>query len=85
MFNTDDYIKSGIKIPYWTDTTGSEHYCIGMDVLKHLIGAHVKELVNEDPAFVKSILGKKRYELFGKGKLTLSAMVTDGKIKRLSG
>ena len=28
-------------VPYWTDTTGPEHYGIGMDVLKHLKGAHV--------------------------------------------
>lgn len=40
--------------------------------------------LEEDPAFVRSVLGKTRFELFRNGKITLKAMSTDGRIKRLS-
>ena len=44
----------------------------------------LKRQLQEDPAFVRSVLGKTRFELFKSGKLNLSGMVTDGKIKNLS-
>lgn len=44
----------------------------------------LKLQLEEDPAFVRSVLGKTRFELFKSGKLRLSSMVTDGRIKRLS-
>jgi hypothetical protein len=37
-----------------------------------------------DPEFVLSVLGPSRFELFQKGKISLSAMSTHGRIKRLS-
>ncbi len=37
-----------------------------------------------DPEFVKRVLGPGRFELFKKGKISLSAMSTHGRIKRLS-
>ncbi len=45
--------------------------------------AWLKEQVKEDPAFVKSILGPKRFDLFRAGKLTLNSMITNGRIKLL--
>jgi hypothetical protein len=33
---------------------------------------------------VRRVLGKTRFELFKAGKLSLSGMVTDGRIKKLS-
>lgn len=45
----------------------------------------LKMQLDEDPAFVRSVLGKTRFELFKEGKLRLSSMVTEGRIKRLSG
>lgn len=44
----------------------------------------LKMQLDEDPAFVRSVLGKTRFELFKAGKLRLSSMVTEGRIKRLS-
>ena len=44
----------------------------------------LRQQLDEDPAFVRSVLGKTRFELFKSGKLSLSGMVTDGRIKRLS-
>ncbi len=44
----------------------------------------LKRQLKEDPAFVRSILGKTRFELFASGKLTLNGMVSDGRIKNLS-
>ena len=44
----------------------------------------LKRQLQEDPAFVRSVLGKTRFDLFASGKLRLSSMVTNGKIKRLS-
>ncbi len=40
--------------------------------------------LKEDPAFVRSILGKTRFELFKAGKITLEKMVVGNRIKRLS-
>lgn len=37
----------------------------------------------EDPAFVRDILGKKRYDLWNSGKLTLNKMVRDNRILRV--
>ncbi len=44
-------------IPYWTDTTGPEHYGIGLDVLKHMNGAHVEvcKMLIQDQAKAKKI------------------------------
>lgn len=44
----------------------------------------MRQQLDDDPAFVRSVLGKTRFELFKSGKLSLSGMVTDGRIKRLS-
>lgn len=44
----------------------------------------LRQQLDEDPAFVHSVLGKTRFELFKAGKLSLPGMVTDGRIKRLS-
>ena len=46
--------------------------------------AWMKRQLEEDPAFVRRVLGKTRFELFKAGKLSLSGMVTDGRIKNLS-
>ncbi len=46
--------------------------------------AWLKRQLKEDPDFVRSILGKTRFELFSKGKITLNGMVSDGIIKNLS-
>jgi hypothetical protein len=44
----------------------------------------LRQQLDEDPAFVRSVLGKTRFELFKSGKLSLSGMITNGRIKRLS-
>jgi len=44
----------------------------------------LRSMLDEDPQFVRSVLGKGRYELFREGKITLDSMVTDGRVKRLS-
>lgn len=44
----------------------------------------LRQQLDEDPAFVRSILGKTRFDLFKSGKLSLSGMVTNGRIKNLS-
>jgi hypothetical protein len=46
--------------------------------------AWMKRQVEKDPDFVKSVLGKTRFELFKAGKLELKNMSADGRIKRLS-
>lgn len=44
----------------------------------------LRRQLDDDPAFVRSILGKTRFDLFKAGKLRLSSMVTNGRIKSLS-
>jgi len=44
----------------------------------------LKKQLASDPAFVKDILGKARFEMFKDGKLTLNSMVAEGRIKNLS-
>ena len=44
----------------------------------------MRQQLDEDPTFVRSVLGKTRFELFKSGKLSLSSMVTNGRVKRLS-
>lgn len=44
----------------------------------------LKTQLDKDPAFVRKILGKTRFELFKSGKLLLSKMVVNERIKRLS-
>lgn len=39
--------------------------------------------LHEDPAFVRGILGKTRFDLFQRGKITLEGMRVDGRVKRL--
>lgn len=46
--------------------------------------AWMKRQLQEDPAFVRSVLGKTRFELFSEGKLELKAMSAHGRIKRLA-
>lgn len=46
--------------------------------------AWLKQQLKTDPDFVRQVLGKKRFELFSQGKITLKRMVTNGRIKRLS-
>lgn len=46
--------------------------------------AWMKRQMEEDPAFVRRVLGKTRFELFKAGKLSLSGMVTEGKITKIS-
>ena len=40
--------------------------------------------LKDDPAFVRSVLGKTRFELFKTGRLTLKQMTAHGKLKRLA-
>lgn len=44
----------------------------------------MKKQLQDDPAFVRSVLGKTRYELFKSGRITLRQMTANGKIKRLA-
>jgi hypothetical protein len=44
----------------------------------------LKEQLGKDPQFVRDVLGPARFELFKEGKISLSAMSTHGRIKRLS-
>lgn len=46
--------------------------------------AWMKRQLEEDPAFVRSVLGKTRFELFRDGKLELKQMSAHGRIKKLS-
>jgi hypothetical protein len=50
----------------------------------HFFTQWLKQQLDKDPDFVKSVLGPTRFELFKKGKISLSAMSTHGRIKRLS-
>jgi len=44
----------------------------------------MKGQLDKDPDFVKSVLGKTRFELFKEGKIELKTMSVNGRIKRLS-
>jgi SPP1 gp7 family putative phage head morphogenesis protein len=46
--------------------------------------AWLKGQLETDPAFVRSVLGKTRFELFKAGKITLNSMTTRGRIKSLA-
>lgn len=68
---------------------GSTSTKFTVDQVEHLPGkttyqAWMKRQLEEDPAFVRSVLGKTRFELFQAGKLELKAMSAHGRIKRLS-
>ena len=45
--------------------------------------AWITRQLKEDPAFVRRVLGKTRFELFESGQFTLDKMVVDGRIRRL--
>lgn len=57
----------------WENGTESETYEVWL-----------RRQLDEDPAFVRRVLGKARYELFRSGDLSLDGMVTAGRVKRLS-
>ncbi|MCB2189484.1 MAG: hypothetical protein KQJ78_23955 [Deltaproteobacteria bacterium] len=40
-------------------------------------------MLASDPAFVRSVLGKARFELFKDGKLNITGMVSHGKVLNL--
>ena len=44
----------------------------------------IKRQMKDDPDFVRTILGKTRYDLFKAGKINLDKMVVDGRLKRIS-
>lgn len=44
----------------------------------------IQRQLKEDPDFVRSVLGKTRFELFKKGQISLTKMVVDGRIKTLA-
>lgn len=44
----------------------------------------ISRQVQEDPAFVRQVLGKTRFDLLRKGEISLSKMVVDGRIKKLT-
>lgn len=44
----------------------------------------MKGQLEKDPAFVREVLGKTRFELFSQGKLTLNQMTSNGRILKLS-
>ena len=44
----------------------------------------IKRQMKDDPDFVRTILGKTRYDLFKSGKINLDKMVVDGRLKRIS-
>ena len=44
----------------------------------------LKRQLVEDPAFVRRVLGRQRFELFKAGKLSLARMTVNGRIRRLS-
>lgn len=46
--------------------------------------AWLRTQLENDPDFVKDVLGPGRFELFKQGKISLSSMVTDGKIVKLT-
>lgn len=46
--------------------------------------AWLRAQLESDPDFVKDVLGPGRFELFKQGKISLSSMVTDGQIVKLS-
>ena len=44
----------------------------------------ISRQVHDDPDFARQVLGKTRFELLKNGKITLSKMVVDGRIKKLA-
>ena len=44
----------------------------------------IKRQMTEDPDFVRTVLGKTRYDLLKSGKIRLDKMVVDGRLKRIS-
>ena len=47
-------------------------------------GQWIRRQLEEDPDFVKQVLGRTRFDLLKKGEISLSKMVVDGRIRRLS-
>lgn len=91
MEELDDGTRPAVKHSERTvhHRDGSTSTAFSVESVEHVSGKTtyqqwMKRQLEEDPAFVKSVLGKTRFEMFRDGRLTLKAMSTHGRIKRLS-
>ncbi len=76
--------RSAKKVEHKDGSTSTKFTVQDVEHTSETYSAWMKRQLEEDPAFVRRVLGKTRFELFKAGKLSLSGMVTDGRIKRLS-
>jgi SPP1 gp7 family putative phage head morphogenesis protein len=80
-------VKHDERTVHHKDGTTSTKFTIpegGVEHTTEKYNAWITRQLREDPAFVKRVLGKTRFELLQSGKITLDKMVVDGRIRRLS-
>ena len=78
-------VKHNGRIVHHRDGTTSTKFKVGkVEHTSENYSQWIKRQLEEDPAFVRRVMGKTRFELFQSGKISLDKMVVDGRIKRLS-
>ena len=78
-------VKHTRRTVHQRDGTASTKFSVmGVDHTTEDCNQWITRQLQEDPAFVKRVLRKTRFELLEKGEISLEKLVVDGRIKRLS-
>ena len=78
-------VKETARTVHHRDGTTSTKFTVAeVDHTGENYNAWITRQLKEDPAFVKRVLRKTRFELFESGHISLEKMVVDGRIRRLS-
>lgn len=75
--------ESGRTVHHRDGSTSTKFTVESVEHVQETYSEWITRQVKEDPAFVKQVLGKTRFELLRDGKITLEKMVVDGRARRL--
>ena len=78
-------VKESGRVVHHRDGSTSTAYTVeSVEHVSETYSEWISRQVEEDPDFVRQVLGKSRFELFKSGKISLNRMVVDGRIKKLA-
>jgi SPP1 gp7 family putative phage head morphogenesis protein len=77
-------IHSGRTVQHRDGSTSTAWTVQNVDFFKGSYSQWMRKMLNEDPAFVRSVLGKTRFDLYRSGRLSLDGMRVNNRIKRLA-
>jgi len=76
--------ESGRTVHHRDGSTSTKFTVESVDHTQETYAQWIQRQVHDDPDFARQVLGKTRYELLKRGKITLDRMVVDGRIRRLT-